>query len=168
LARGLSYYTGTIFEAKANAGTFTPSILGGGRYDDLTGIFGLKDLSGVGISFGIDRIYDVMEELNLFPNSVEKISTTKILLANFGENELLHCLQLVSKLRAHGINAEVYPDVVKKIAKQFEYADKKQIPFVAVVGSNEIASNTVMLKNMSSGNQEEVNFEKLLTILQNN
>ena len=168
LARGLSYYTGTIFEAKANAGTFTPSILGGGRYDDLTGIFGLKDLSGVGISFGIDRIYDVMEELNLFPNSVDTVSATKILLANFGENELLHCLQLVSKLRAHGINAEVYPDVVKKIAKQFEYADKKQIPFVGVVGGNEMANNTVMLKNMTSGNQEEVNFEKLLSILQNN
>jgi histidyl-tRNA synthetase len=167
LARGLNYYTGAIFEVKAN-GVKMGSICGGGRYDDLTGIFGLKDLSGVGISFGIDRIYDVMEELNLFPNSVDTVSTTKILLANFGENELLHCLQLVSKLRAHGINAEVYPDVVKKIAKQFEYADKKQIPFVAVVGSNEIASNTVMLKNMTSGNQEEVNFEKLLSILQNN
>ena len=109
-----------------------------------------------------------MEELNLFPNSVDTVSATKILLANFGENELLHCLQLVSKLRAHGINAEVYPDVVKKIAKQFEYADKKQIPFVGVVGGNEMANNTVMLKNMTSGNQEEVNFEKLLSILQNN
>ena len=115
LARGLNYYTGTIFEAKANAGTFTPSILGGGRYDDLTGIFGLKGLSGVGISFGVDRIYDVMEELNLFPESVNRVSTTKILLANFGEAELMHCLGLVSKLRALGFNAEVYPDVVKKL-----------------------------------------------------
>ena len=165
LARGLNYYTGTIFEAKANAGTFTPSILGGGRYDDLTGIFGLKGLSGVGISFGIDRIYDVMEELNLFPESVNKVSTTKILLANFGDSELMHCLGLVSKLRAAGINAEVYPDVVKKIAKQFEYADKKQIPFVGVVGGNEMANNTVMLKNMVTGTQEEVNFEKLLEAL---
>ncbi len=165
LARGLNYYTGTIFEAKANAGTFTPSILGGGRYDDLTGIFGLKGLSGVGISFGVDRIYDVMEELNLFPDAVNKVSTTKILLANFGEAELIHCLGIVSKLRALGINAEVYPDVVKKIAKQFEYADKKQIPFVGVVGSNEMAKNTVMLKNMLSGTQEEVDFEKLVESL---
>ncbi len=165
LARGLNYYTGTIFEAKANAGTFTPSILGGGRYDDLTGIFGLKGLSGVGISFGIDRIYDVMEELNLFPDSVSKISTTKVLFANFGETELMHCVELVSKLRLEGIHAEVYPDVVKKIAKQFEYADKKQIPFVAVVGSNEIAKHTVMLKNMLTGNQEEVSIEQLILIL---
>lgn len=162
LARGLNYYTGTIFEAKANAGTFTPSILGGGRYDDLTGIFGLKGLSGVGISFGIDRIYDVMEELNLFPESINNISTTKIVLANFGEAELMHCVGLVSKLRAAGINAEVYPDVVKKIAKQFEYADKKQIPFVGVVGSNEMANHTVMLKNMAAGTQEEVTFDQLL------
>lgn len=165
LARGLNYYTGTIFEAKANAGTFTPSILGGGRYDDLTGIFGLKGLSGVGISFGIDRIYDVMEELNLFPSSVNKVSTTKILLANFGEAERLHCLKLATQLRANGINAEVYPDVVKKIAKQFEYADKKQIPYVGVVGGNEMANNTVMLKNMSSGTQEEVNLDKLIEVL---
>lgn len=165
LARGLNYYTGTIFEAKANAGSFTPSILGGGRYDDLTGIFGLKGLSGVGISFGVDRIYDVMEELNLFPEAVNKVSTTKILLANFGEAELIHCLTFVSKLREKGINAEVYPDVVKKIAKQFEYADKKQIPFVGVVGSNEMAKNTIMLKNMTSGTQEEVSFEKLVESL---
>ena len=165
LARGLNYYTGTIFEAKVNAGTFTPSILGGGRYDDLTGIFGLKGLSGVGISFGVDRICDVMNELNLFPESVNKVSTTKILLANFGEAELIHCLDIVSKLRAAGINAEVYPDVVKKIAKQFEYADKKQIPFVAVVGSNEMANNTVMLKNMENGTQQEVKVGELANLL---
>lgn len=165
LARGLNYYTGTIFEAKANAGTFTPSILGGGRYDDLTGIFGLKGLSGVGISFGVDRIYDVMEELNLFPELVNRLSTTKILLANFGDAELLHCLGLVSKLRALGINAEVYPDVVKKIAKQFEYADKKQIPFVGVVGGNEMSNNTIMLKNMESGTQEELSIEQLIAHL---
>jgi histidyl-tRNA synthetase len=165
LARGLNYYTGTIFEAKANAGTFTPSILGGGRYDDLTGIFGLKGLSGVGISFGVDRIYDVMEELNAFPAEVNKVSTTKILLANFGEAELMHCLALVSRLRDKGINAEVYPDVVKKIAKQFEYADKKQIPFVGVVGGNEMANNTVMLKNMATGTQEEVSFDGLVESL---
>ncbi len=161
LARGLNYYTGTIFEAKANAGTFTPSILGGGRYDDLTGIFGLKGLSGVGISFGIDRIYDVMHELNLFQESINKVSTTKLLLTNFGESEQIHCIGLAAKLRANGINTEIYPDNAK-MKKQFEYADKKQIPFVAVIGSNEIANNTVMLKNMTSGAQEEVNFEALL------
>ena len=165
LARGLNYYTGTIFEAKANAGTFTPSILGGGRYDDLTGIFGLKGLSGVGISFGVDRIYDVMEELNLFPESVNRVSTTKILLANFGDAELMHCLGLVSKLRSLGINAEVYPDVVKKIAKQFEYADKKQIPFVGTIGNNELTNNTIILKNIETGIKEEVSFEKLVEIL---
>ncbi len=162
LARGLNYYTGTIFEAKANAGTFTPSILGGGRYDDLTGIFGLKNMSGVGISFGIDRIYDVMEELSLFPESVNKVSTTKVLFTNFGAAEQLHCLKQASQLRAAGIHTEVYPDVVKKIAKQFEYADKKQIPFVAVVGTNEMAKNTVMLKDMSSGLQEELSIEAVI------
>lgn len=161
LARGLNYYTGTIFEAKANAGTFTPSILGGGRYDDLTGIFGLKGLSGVGISFGVDRIYDVMEELNLFPEEVNKVSTTKLLLAYFSEEEQVHCIGLAAKLRAQGINTEVYPDVTK-MKKQFEYADKKQIPFVGVIGSNEITNNTVMLKNMTLGSQEEVSFEKLI------
>jgi histidyl-tRNA synthetase len=164
LARGLNYYTGTIFEAKANAGTFTPSILGGGRYDDLTGIFGLKGLSGVGISFGIDRIYDVMEELKLFPENVNKISTTKLVFANFGEAEQMHCITLANKLRANGINTEVYPEPAK-MKKQFEYADKKQIPFVGVVGSNEMANNTIMLKNMSDGKQEEVTFEALVNAL---
>jgi len=164
LARGLNYYTGTIFEAKANAGTFTPSILGGGRYDDLTGIFGLKGLSGVGISFGVDRIYDVMEELNLFPTEVNKVSTTKLLLAYFSEAEQAHCIGLAAQLRTRGINTEVYPDVTK-MKKQFEYADKKQIPFVGVIGSNEISNNTIMLKNMSAGTQEEVGFEKLVEVL---
>ena len=165
LARGLNYYTGTIFEAKANAGNFTPSILGGGRYDDLTGIFGLKGLSGVGISFGVDRIYDVMEELNLFPESVNKVSTTKILLVNFGEAELMYCVGLAAKLRAAGINAEVYPDVVKKVSKQFEYADKKQIPYVGVIGSTEMTNNTVMFKTMATGEQQELSFENLVNLL---
>ncbi len=165
LARGLNYYTGTIFEAKADAGTFTPSILGGGRYDDLTGIFGLKGLSGVGISFGVDRIYDVMEELNLFPEAINKNSTTKILLVNFGEAELMYCVGLAAKLRAAGINAEVYPDVVKKVSKQFEYADKKQIPYVGVVGSNEMTNNTVMFKTMATGEQQELSFENLVNAL---
>ncbi len=165
LARGLNYYTGTIFEAKADAGTFTPSILGGGRYDDLTGIFGLKGLSGVGISFGVDRIYDVMEELNLFPEAINKNSTTKILLVNFGEAELMYCVGLAAKLRTAGINAEVYPDVVKKVSKQFEYADKKQIPYVGVVGSNEMTNNTVMFKTMATGEQQELSFENLVNAL---
>ncbi len=164
LARGLNYYTGTIFEAKANAGTFTPSILGGGRYDDLTGIFGLKGLSGVGISFGVDRIYDVMTDLNLFPEEVNKTSTTKILLTSFGETEQLHCISLAAKLRAHGINTEVYPDVAK-MKKQFEFADKKQIAFVGVIGSNEITNNTIMLKNMASGEQKEVTIDELIILL---
>lgn len=164
LARGLNYYTGTIFEAKAKAGTFTPSILGGGRYDDLTGIFGLKGLSGVGISFGIDRIYDVMEELNLFPETVNKVSTTKVLFTNFGETEQMHCMGLAAKLRDAGINTEVYPDAAK-MKKQFEYADKKQIPYVAVIGTTEITNNTIMLKNMSTGNQEEVSIEKLIELV---
>jgi len=165
LARGLNYYTGTIFEAKANAGTFTPSILGGGRYDDLTGIFGLKGLSGVGISFGIDRIYDVMEELNLFPESISKVSITKLLFTNFGETEQMHCIALAAKARAAGINTEVYPEAAK-MKKQFEYADKKQIPFVAIIGTNEIANQTIMVKNMTNGAQEEVSFEGMLAMLQ--
>ena len=164
LARGLSYYTGTIFEAKANAGTFTPSILGGGRYDDLTGIFGLKNLSGVGISFGVDRIYDVMEELNLFPNEVNKVSTTKLLFTNFNETEQIRCIEWASKLRAHGINTEVYPDITAP-KKQFEYAEKKQINFVATIGNNEFLNNTAILKNIATGLKEEVSFEKLVEIL---
>lgn len=161
LARGLNYYTGTIFEAKANAGTFTPSILGGGRYDDLTGIFGLKGMSGVGISFGIDRIFDVMNELNLYPESVNKASSTKVLFANFGLAEQTYCLGLAAQLRAHGINTEVYPDAAK-MKKQFEYADKKQIPFVCIVGSDEMAKQQYSLKNMSSGEQKILTLEEII------
>jgi len=164
LARGLNYYTGTIFEVKADEGDFTPSILGGGRYDNLTGVFGLQGLSGVGISFGVDRIYDVMEELNLFPESVNKVSTTKLLLTYFGEIERVYCIQLAVKLRARGINVEVYPDIVK-LKKQFEYADKKQIPYVGVVGSTEMANHTVMFKTMATGEQQELSFENLVNAL---
>lgn len=162
LARGLNYYTGTIFEVKANAGTFTPSILGGGRYDDLTGIFGLPNVSGVGISFGIDRIYDVMEELNLFPESIGKISTTKLLFVNFGTEEEKHCLKLAGELRKNNIACEIYPETTKKLAKQFEYADKKNIPFVCVIGSNEMASQKYVLKNMQAGTQEELALDKII------
>lgn len=162
LARGLNYYTGTIFEVKANAGTFTPSILGGGRYDDLTGIFGLPNMSGVGISFGIDRIYDVMEELNLYPESVSKVSSTKLLFAHFDESNRDHCMQLATELRKNLISCEVYPDVTKKVAKQFDYANKKSIPFVCVVGSNEMEKKRYNLKNMVSGTQEELSLEEII------
>ncbi len=162
LARGLNYYTGTIFEVKANAGTFTPSILGGGRYDDLTGIFGLKNMSGVGVSFGIDRIYDVMEELNLFPENVSKTSSTKLLFAHFDEINRDYCIGLANELRKNNISCEVYPDVTKKIAKQFEYANKKNIPFVCVIGSNEMENRRYMFKDMTSGTQEEISLEDII------
>jgi len=164
LARGLSYYTGTIFEVKANAGTFAPSILGGGRYDDLTGIFGLKGLSGVGVSFGIDRIFDVMEELNLFPESITNSSLTKVLFANFGEKEQAYCLQVAAQVRNAGINCELYPDVVK-MKKQFEYADKKQIPFVCVIGSDEMQKGVFTLKNMTLGTQQSLTSSQLVELL---
>jgi histidyl-tRNA synthetase len=155
LARGLNYYTGAIFEVKANAGTFTPSITGGGRYDDLTGIFGLPNMSGVGISFGIDRIYDVMEELNLFPP--EKLNTqhTQLLLMHMGEAEQQHGLQMLSALRKEGIRVELYPDVTKKMNKQFDYATKKDIPYLIVIGSNEMTEQKYTLKT------KDEKFEKL-------
>ena len=164
LARGLNYYTGTIFEAKANAGTFTPSILGGGRYDDLTGIFGLKNMSGVGISFGVDRIYDVMEELNLFPEALNGVSTTKVLLLNNGIEEQKKCLIISEKLRQANINCEVYPDVVK-LGKQFEYAEKKQIPYVLTLEITETTIEKLFLKNIQTGNKIEVSFEELINEL---
>ncbi len=162
LARGLNYYTGTIFEVKANAGTFTPSILGGGRYDDLTGIFGLKNMSGVGISFGIDRIYDVMDELKLFPESVSKASSSKLLFTHFDADTQAHCISLSNQLRANNIACEIYPDITKKIGKQFEYADKKQIPFACTVGTNEIANKKYVLKDMQSGTQTELRIEEII------
>jgi histidyl-tRNA synthetase len=150
LARGLNYYTGAIFEVKANAGTFTPSITGGGRYDDLTGIFGLPNMSGVGISFGIDRIYDVMEELNLFP--AEKMNTqhTQLLLMHMGEAEQQQGLQMLSELRKAGIRTELYPDVTKKMNKQFDYATKKDIPYLIVIGSNEMNNKKYTLKTRNA------------------
>lgn len=162
LARGLNYYTGTIFEVKANAGTFTPSILGGGRYDDLTGIFGLPNMSGVGISFGVDRIYDVMEEMNLFPESISKISSTKLLFAHFDESNRDYCIPLANELRKNNISCEIYPDVTKKVAKQFDYANKKNIPYVCVIGSNEMQNKRYMLKDMSNGTQEEMSLEEII------
>jgi len=159
LARGLDYYTGAIFEVKANEGSLQSSIAGGGRYDDLTGIFGLKDMSGVGISFGADRIYDVLLELNKLP--AELGSSTRVLFANFGENEALHCLKLLRQVRQAGIAAELYPDAVK-MAKQFKYADDKGIPFVAIIGENEMKQGIVTVKDMKSGEQKAVSEGALL------
>lgn len=158
LARGLSYYTGAIFEVKALDAEIG-SITGGGRYDDLTGIFGLKNMSGVGISFGADRIFDVMNQLDLFPKDAN--TTTQILFANFGSREELYCLPIIKALRANGINAEIYPDA-SKMKKQMTYADKKGIPYVALVGENEMKTNVVSLKNMVSGEQENLTREELI------
>lgn len=162
LARGLNYYTGTIFEVKSKNGTFTPSILGGGRYDDLTGIFDLKNMSGVGISFGIDRIYDVMDELNLFPESINKVSTTKVLFTHFDVETQSHCLALAAQLRQHNIACEIYPDVTKKLGKQFEYADKKQIPFVCTIGSDELKKGVYAFKTMQTGIQETLSVLQII------
>ena len=157
LARGLSYYTGAIFEVKAKDAEIG-SITGGGRYDDLTGIFGMKNMSGVGISFGADRIFDVMNQLDLFPK--DTTTTTRILFVNFGKREEAFCLPLLKNLRDQGINAEIYPDTAK-MKKQMTYADKKGIPYVALVGENEMANHTVTLKNMATGEQESVAINRL-------
>ena len=164
LARGLNYYTGAIFEVKA-LDVQIGSITGGGRYDNLTGIFGLPDVSGVGISFGADRIYDVLAELNLYPASM--LESTQVLFAAFGDAELRYALGWAKELRAKGVRVEVYPEPAK-MKKQMGYADAKQIPYVAIVGGNEMESNTVMLKEMSSGEQKQVTLEQLCEILPNN
>ncbi|SRX55711.1 histidine--tRNA ligase [Aequorivita sp. CIP111184] len=162
LARGLNYYTGAIFEVSAPAEVNMGSIGGGGRYDDLTGIFGLKDMSGVGISFGLDRIYLVLEELNLFPETVSENS--KALFINFGEKEALYAMKAVTNLRNAGIKAELYPDSTK-MGKQMGYADKRNIPFTILAGEKEMESKLYTLKNMKSGEQSELNFEELLQAL---
>ena len=155
LARGLSYYTGTIFEVKVN-NVKMGSISGGGRYDNLTGVFGLEGVPGVGFSFGVDRIYDVMNELKLFPEG--NSSNTDVLFANFSSEDLPFALKAASILREHDINVEVYPDSVK-MKKQFSYADKKNIPFVVMIGTDEVAANTITLKNLLNGNQESLAIE---------
>ena len=161
LARGLNYYTGAIFEVKALDAQIG-SITGGGRYDNLTGIFGLPNVSGVGISFGADRIYDVLTELSLFPKTLQ--STTQILFAALGDTELTYALKWAKELRQAGKAVEVYPEPAK-MKKQMSYADAKQIPFVAIVGGDEMAQNKVMLKNMTTGEQKLVTLEELCTIL---
>lgn len=150
LARGLNYYTGAIIEVKA-ADVTLGSICGGGRYDNLTGIFGLPDVSGVGISFGADRIYDVLNELNLFPTAAR--STTRVLFVNFGGKEEKLSIEMASKLRAIGINTEVYPDNIK-LKKQFSYADSNQIPWVVMIGEQERMDSSCILKNMTTGQQD--------------
>lgn len=158
LARGLNYYTGAIFEVKA-LDVQMGSITGGGRYDNLTGIFGMPNVSGVGISFGADRIYDVLTELNLYPASLQ--SSTQLLFATFGQAELAYALNWAKTIRENHIAVEVYPEPTK-MKKQMGYADTKQIPFVAIVGGDEMAQNKVMLKNMTSGEQQLVTIDQLL------
>jgi histidyl-tRNA synthetase len=160
LARGLNYYTGAIFEVKA-LDVQIGSITGGGRYDNLTGIFGMPGVSGVGISFGADRIYDVLAELNLYPENLQ--STTQLLFATFGEPELLYSLGWAKKLRDRGLSVEVYPEPTK-MKKQMGYADAKKIPFVAIVGGDEMAAGKVMLKNMTTGEQQLVTLDELLQL----
>ncbi|CDC26852.1 histidine--tRNA ligase [Prevotella sp. CAG:386] len=161
LARGLNYYTGAIFEVKA-LDTPMGSITGGGRYDNLTGIFGLPGLSGVGISFGADRIYDVLNALDLYPK--EAVNSTQVLFINFGETETAYCLPIVGKLRQAGIRSEIFPDKAK-MKKQMSYANAKNIPFVVLAGENEMAAGKVTLKNMESGEQTLVTAEELIAIV---
>ncbi|EGV44017.2 histidine--tRNA ligase [Bizionia argentinensis JUB59] len=159
LARGLNYYTGAIYEVSAPEGVSMGSIGGGGRYDDLTGIFGLKDVSGVGISFGLDRIYLVLEELNLFPETVTK--NIDVLFINFGEAEALFSLKAIKQLRLNGVNAELYPDNAK-MKKQMNHANKREIPFVVLVGDNEMNNGIYTLKNMISGEQFKLSLTELI------
>ena len=161
LARGLNYYTGAIFEVKALE-VEMGSITGGGRYDNLTGIFGLPGLSGVGISFGADRIYDVLNTLDLYPK--DSMNATQILFINFGEKETAYCLPIIKKVRVQGISAEIFPDAAK-MKKQMAYANAKHIPFVALAGENEINEGKITLKNMETGEQQMVTPEELISLI---
>lgn len=158
LARGLNYYTGAIFEIGAPDTVQMGSIGGGGRYDDLTGIFGLKDMSGVGISFGLDRIYLVMEELNLFPATVN--ASSRVMFLNLGDEEMSYAMKAVAHLRDAGIKTEIYPDKAK-MGKQFQFADKKNIPFAVLAGSEEMQQQKYTVKDLTSGEQQTVNLEEL-------
>ena len=162
LARGLNYYTGAIFEVKA-LDVQIGSISGGGRYDNLTGVFGMSGMSGVGISFGADRIYDVLNQLDLYPK--EAVNATQLLFVNFGEKEAAYCLPVLSQARDAGIRAEIYPDSAK-MKKQMSYANDKNIPFVAIVGENEMNEGKLTLKNMTTGEQSLVTPEELLKAIQ--
>lgn len=162
LARGLSYYTGIIVEVQVNNSTIKSSITGGGRYDNLTGVFGMNGVSGVGFSFGVDRIFDVMDDLDLFPKDYE--ASTKVLLLNFDEVALKESLKVLAKLRAANIKSEVYPDAVK-IKKQMNYANKKGVPFVLMIGEDEIAAGKYQLKNMNSGEQQKLGLQEIIGYL---
>ena len=161
LARGLNYYTGAIFEVKTNEAAMG-SIGGGGRYDDLTGMFGLNNLTGVGISFGADRIYDVLEELNLFP--INTVQTTQVLISNFDKQAEIYALPILQLLRNNDIASEIYPSAVK-LKKQMSYADDKKIPFLILIGSDELGSNEVTLKNMATGEQSRLPVNEILNRL---
>lgn len=163
LARGLNYYTGAIFEVKSLE-TAMGSICGGGRYDDLTGIFGLKGVSGVGISFGADRIYDVISALDRFPKDV--VEGTKVLFTNMGKRELLYTIPIVKQLREAGVPAEIYTDEVK-LKKQFDYAEKKGIPFLAIIGEDEVTNSKISLKNLSTGEQKVVDKQDVVRCFKN-
>jgi len=158
LARGLNYYTGAIFEVKA-LDVQIGSISGGGRYDNLTGIFGMPGISGVGISFGVDRIYDVLNQLDAYPK--DAVTTTQLLFINFGEQETAYCLPVAARARQAGIRTEVYPDAVK-MKKQMNYANAKQIPYVALAGDNEIKEGKITLKNMATGEQQLLTPDELI------
>jgi histidyl-tRNA synthetase len=158
LARGLNYYTGSIIEVKANAGSLSVSVCGGGRYDDLTGIFGLKNVSGVGISFGADRIYDILEELQLFP---KQLDTTQVLIIPMGNEQLMYALKAAVSLRLKGIATEVYADEAK-MKKQMGYANDKQIPYVIIIGDEEVSSELLSFKNMNSGEQQKLSIAQII------
>ncbi|MBT8269322.1 MAG: histidine--tRNA ligase [Bacteroidia bacterium] len=162
LARGLNYYTGTILEVAAPDGVQLGSIGGGGRYDDLAGVFGLKGVSGVGISFGLDRIYLAMEELNVFPETVSQ--DVEVLFINFGEKEAMYAMKAMKKLRDSSVNCELYPDPAK-ISKQMNYANRRNIPFVVMAGDKEMADAQYSLKNMKTGDQDTLSIESLITAL---
>ena len=161
LARGLDYYTGSIFEVKSSDVNIG-SVAGGGRYDDLTSIFGLKDVSGVGISFGIDRIYLVMEELGLFPKDID--ISSKVLFLNFGELEAKYCFKYLEELRNNNISSELYPNN-DKIKKQMNYANNKGVQFVVMIGEDEMKSGQLTVKNMSTGEQNEMSISELIKII---
>lgn len=159
LARGLSYYTGVILEVKANNSSITSSITGGGRYDNLTGVFGLEGVSGVGFSFGVDRIYDVLEDLNLFPESIN--NSTQVLLLNFDSASFRECLKMLTLLRKANIKSEVYPDQAK-IKKQMTYANKKSVAYVLIIGENEIKEGKYQLKDMKTGEQHQLTADEII------
>ena len=164
LARGLNYYTGSIIEVKANAGSLSSSITGGGRYDDLTGIFGMPNVSGVGVSFGIDRVFDVMNDLKLFEGKLGTTAPVKVLFLNLGEAEANHSLQLITSLRKAGISADVYPDKAKE-NKQFDYAVKLNIPFICMVRDNNLATKVYELKNIQTKERWNASLEEMIKLL---